>query len=391
MPHRPRIALLIESSRAYGRGVLRGISAYSRTHGPWSIFHEERSIDDAAPDWLENWEGDGIIARIESRRLLKRLRATGAPIIDVRGRFDLDDIPLVETNDRKVTRLAVDHLLERGFRRLAYCGVEGANYSERRLSYYREYAKGHNIEPLVFQPAQTPPASADTVARERWGMLHEEAVVQWIDQLPKPIGVMACNDIRGRQVLNACRTHGVAVPDDVAVIGVDNDETVCELADPPMSSVEPNTERIGQVAAELLDRMMQGQTPDKHKAFINPVGVVTRRSTDVLAIDDREIAQAVRYIRDHACDGISVEDVLDHVPLSRTTLDRRFNAAFGRTPKAEIVRVRVERVKQLLRETDYTLIRIADLAGFSHAEYLNVAFKQKVGVTPGKYRAQVRG
>ncbi|MDX1564183.1 MAG: substrate-binding domain-containing protein, partial [Phycisphaeraceae bacterium] len=200
--------------------------------------------------------------------------------------------------------------------------------------------------------------------------------------------VMACNDLMGQQVLNASRAVGVSIPEEVAVIGVDNDELFCDLSDPPLSSVEPNTEKIGYEAAGLLDRMMQGEPPPSAKVFIDPMGVVTRQSTDVLAIEDRHVAAAVSFIRQHACDGINVEDVLQHVRIPRSSLERRFSASIGRTPKAEIVRVQIERVKQLLAATDYILPRIAELAGFKHPEYMSVVFKQKTGRTPGQYRKE---
>jgi LacI family transcriptional regulator len=217
-----------------------------------------------------------------------------------------------------------------------------------------------------------------------------ERVAQWIQSLPKPIGLMACNDIRGQQVLNACRAVGVAVPDDVAVIGIDNDEVLCELSSPPLSSVVANTERIGYEAAALLDRMMKGGKAPKHPIVIGPLGIVTRRSTDVLAIEDRHIAAAVRFIRERACDGVDVGDLLQAVPLSRSTLERRFYKVLNRSPKEEILRVRMNRAKQLLAETDFPLSWIAEKIGLEHTEYLSVIFKKRTGMTPAGFRAKSR-
>ncbi len=384
---RPHVALLIESSRGYGRGLLRGVARYARTRGPWALYFQERGMADASPSWLGEWRGDGIIARVETRALEKAIFATGLPAVDLRGKLDLS-LPLIETNDRAVCRLAADHLLERGFRQFAYCGFAGANYSIRRLRYFPTMIEqaGHSCHIYPSDANGDDPYSSPQKEVEQHGILYEDQVARWIASLPKPIGIMACNDIRGQQVLNACRAIGVAVPDEVAVIGVDNDEILCELSDPPLSSVAPDTLRIGFEAAALLDRMMRGEKPPADKLFVQPKGVVTRQSTDVTAIEDRDIARAVRLIRQRACGGLTVEKVLDEIPLSRSTLDRRFREALGRSPKAEIARVRLERVKELLTETDFTLAEIARRTGFRHPEYLSATFKRELGVTPGEFR-----
>ena len=210
----------------------------------------------------------------------------------------------------------------------------------------------------------------------------------WLRSLPRPIGIMACNDMRGQHVLDACRRINAAVPEEVAVIGVDNDELVCDLCDPPLSSVMPNPQRIGFEAAALLDRLMEGEKPQQMSKLVEPLGIVTRQSTDVLAIEDPLVASAVKYIRQRACDGISVVDVLHHVPVSRSILERRFRKFIGRSPQSEIRNVQLKRVKQLLRETDLPLERIAALSGYDHPEYMSVVFKRELGQTPGQYRTQ---
>jgi len=180
------------------------------------------------------------------------------------------------------------------------------------------------------------------------------------------------------------------VPDEVAVVAVDNDELLCELAHPPLSSVIPNTRRTGYEAAALLDRLMSGGKSRGETHLIPPLGVATRLSTDVLAIEDPHVSRAVRFIREHACDGINVQDVLRAVPQSRRLLEGRFRKLLGRTPHEEILRVQVQRVKQLLTETDLTLDAIAERTGFSHTEYLSVVFRREVGTPPGRFREQNR-
>jgi LacI family transcriptional regulator len=383
------VALLIESSRAYGRGLLLGVAKYIREHGPWSIFLQERGLGDLSPGWLEDWEGDGIIARVETRPMADAIQRLRLPAIDVRYLLDDLKLPSVRTDDVATARLGAEHVLERGFRHFAFCGFDGADYSDIRRDIFAERIGQAGFRCHIFEDPQRP-LKATTLEYEEHGLMYEDLVARWLKDLPKPIGLMACNDIRGQQVLNACRAIGVAVPDDVAVIGVDNDEVLCELADPPLSSVVPNTERIGYEAAALLDEMMGGKKPPRQPIFIEPVGIVTRRSTEVLAIEDRHIAAAMRFIREHACEGIDVGDVVRAVPLSRSTLERRFARALGRSPKEEILRVRLSRAKQLLAQTDFSLALVAEKVGLEHAEYLSVIFKKKIGLTPGQFRVDAR-
>jgi LacI family transcriptional regulator len=388
-PSRPRVALLIESSRAYGRGTLLGVAKYVRAHGPWSIFFQERGLGDVAPRWLQNWEGDGILARVENAAMAGAIRRLGLPAVDLRYLLPHLKIPSVRTDDEAATGLAWEHLRERGFRHFGFCGFNGADYSDIRRDQFARRVADAGLRCHVFV-ASRQPGEVSTLKREEQGLTDGARVAEWIQELPKPIGIMACNDIRGQQVLNACRAVGVAVPDEVAVIGVDNDEVLCELSDPPLSSVAANTERIGYEAAALLDRMMAGSPPPAEPIVIGPLAIVTRRSTDVLAIEDRHIAAAVRFIRERACDGIDVGDLLRAVPLSRSALERRFTKVLNRSPKEEILRVRLNRAKQLLSETDFPLSLVAEKIGLGHCEYLSVIFKRKTGLTPAQFRAQSR-
>jgi len=214
----------------------------------------------------------------------------------------------------------------------------------------------------------------------------QQDLAEWLLSLPKPLGVFAAHDLRALCVLDACRRAGILVPEQVAVIGVDNDETLCNLADPPLTSVKINLELIGYEAAALLDRLMRKKKAPKQPQTVSPLCVVTRRSTDIVAIDDPLTAQAVRFIRQHACDGISVAEVSKHCAVSRRVVERNFSQFLGSSPHEQIIRVKLARVKQLLAETDYSLDTIAAKSGLSHAAYLSVLFKKEIGTTPGEYR-----
>lgn len=380
---RRNVALLVESSRAYGRHLLRGIADFSRTRGNWALLHQEMTIDVQVPGWMRDSGIDGVIARVDSHNV-KSLRRLNVPCVDVRCSRVHDGIPQVETDDRAVARIAFEHLRDRGFQRLAYCGFENAHFSENRLNAFRAAAADAHLPLSVYQtPGRI---NARTTSIEEIGAADSKALSSWLQSLEPPTGMLVCNDIRGQQVLNACNALNIAVPDDLGVLGVDDDDTVSPLCNPPLSSVQPNAQRAGYRAAEILDGMMNGVAPSSNIEYIAPVTVVQRMSTQVVAVEDREVARVCRFIREHACEGIDVNDVAQFTTLSRRQLERRFRAELNRTPHDEITLVQIDRVKQLLRESDLSLEQIAPLAGYTHKERLGAVFKRECGETPGTYR-----
>ena len=345
--HRPpKVTLLVETSNAYARELLHGVRAWLREHGPWSIWLAEAGRGAAPPSWLRDWKGDGIIARIETPALARAVAAAKLPTVDVSAARQLPDVPWLETDDRAIARAAADHLRERGFQSFGYYGDARFNWSRWRGEAFAAQVAEHGqallcsvfVEPTLRRGSSPPDGEAD----------------------------------------------------EVAVVGVDNDELLCDLADPPLSSVIPDVRRTGYEAAALLARLMRGDKIRGEGRLFAPLGVATRQSTDVVAVEDKNISAAVRYIREHACEGISVADVLKVAPLSRRVLETRFQKLLGRSPHAQILGVKLERVKRLLGETDLSLSAIADRTGFAHVEYLSVAFKRNVGVTASEYRAGKR-
>ncbi|RIK83188.1 MAG: XylR family transcriptional regulator [Planctomycetota bacterium] len=379
MKRRKAVALLIETSNAYARGLLDGIIAWQREHEAWSIYLPEQERGAAPPAWLKSWQGDGIIVRIETEAIANAVRRTNLPVVDVSAARRVPDIPWVETHDEAIANLAAAHLLERGFRHLAFCGEQGFNWSQWRCEHFecRVKAAGATFHQYHSKSRFDHDFSWN---RER------QRLMNWLSQLPRPIGIMACYDIKGQQVLDACRELDIAVPEEMAVVGVDNDARICNLSTPPMSSIIPDSRRTGYEAARLLDAMMAGVNVPADAHLIPPLGIAERPSTDILAIDDADIVKAMRFIRQHAFDGINVGDVLKQVSLSRRALEDRFQRLIGRTPHQEIERLRMDRVKQLLVETSLPLQTIAQRTGFRHAEYLAVAFKRFTRQTPGQFR-----
>ena len=373
----PHVALIVETSKQYDRGLLRGIGRYVKGHGPWSIYIEERGARDATPVWIRHWKGNGIIARIKDTAMADALLATGVPIVELRAVVDLD-LPTVYCDDSAIGDVAVRHFKERGFRHFAFCGRSGMRWSElREHAYRRRLAElGHECHDY------TPQRHGRSLTWEQ----EQDDVARWLDSLPKPIAVLACNDIRGIQVLDACRRIALPVPERVAVLGVDNDVVLGELSDPPLSSIDQDLERIGYEAAALLDRLMNGDRPPPGPVLVEPLGVVSRRSTDAVAIEDPAVASALRLIRQHACEQVGIDFLAEHTNLSRRVLQRRFKAATGRTLQEQIHDAQLERIKQMLVETDLKLDSIARRSGFNYIGYMCSFFKSRTGMTPGEYR-----
>ncbi len=371
---RPHVALIIESSIEYGRGVLRGIGRWLKEHGPWSIFLEQRELGAALPGWIRAWDGDGIITRSDDPRIVK----AGLPTVGLYDRAeDRLRLPMILNDNLAVGRMAARHLADRGFRHLAYYGVRGERWSELRLEGVEAVARAAKATLSVHPSGGKWEAS-------------QERLKSWIAGLPRPLGLVAANDIHGLRALDACRRAGLAVPEQVAVVGADDDAELCELSDPPLSSVTFNPERVGYDAAGLLDRLMAGRPGPAEPVQVPPLGVSTRQSTDILAIDDADVAKAIHYIRRHAFEGITVEDVLEEVPLSRRALEHRFRRRLGRTPKEEIQRLRFEQAKNLLSSTDLPVARISDRLGFHQPAYLSAAFKRETGLSPAAFRNRRR-
>ncbi|MCC7145327.1 MAG: DNA-binding transcriptional regulator [Phycisphaeraceae bacterium] len=368
----PRVALIMYTSPSQERGLLAGISQYVRTHNRWSLYVQSHWMDN--PEGLASWKGDGIIAYVNNSHLLEAIRQTGLPTVNVAEGLEQPLIPAVLPDNHAIGRLVAQAFLDNGFTNFAFSGINTAIYSNERMEGFEKtiQAQGykcyrcHGDEEYDWNE---PPKGLEDSIRA----------------LPKPVGLFACFDARARQVVETCHNQGIAVPEEVAVIGVNDDELICNLAEVPLSSVSLRSEQRGYEAARMLDQLMAGQRVEE-VIRIGPQHVVTRRSSDMLAIDDPEVAQAVRYIRLHATEPIGVQHVVDKVLVSRRSLERRFRRILGRTPSDEITRVRVERARQLLDETDLPMTQIASASGLGDAVNLSRVFKRKTGMTPSQCR-----
>jgi LacI family transcriptional regulator len=380
----PHVALLIETSREYGRGLLRGIIRYQRMHRPWSLYFQPRGSRDPAPTWLRNWRGDGILARIESRAMASAVRRTGIPAVDLRFAVPRLGLPAVGIDNHTVVRAAFDHFLSRGYRRFAFCGVraEQSIWMDYRRRLFERLTTEAGYTCDVFVP---PARAASDWERE------QKRLTKWVRGLGTPVAVLACNDERGLQVLDACRRAGVRVPDEAAVLGVDNDEFLCGLATPPLSSVDIDVEHVGYRAAELLDRLMGGEPWPSEPILLPAAGVVARRSTDGYAVEDADLASALRFLRDHACDGLRMRDVTRATGMERRTLERRLKATLGHSPKEEVTRIQIEEARRLLSGTDLPVKIVACRAGFANGRYFSRVFRTRAGASPIEFRRQFGG
>ena len=301
------------------------------------------------------------------------------PVVDLNDLHENLGFPRVSSDHLLVGRAAAGHFREKSLKNFAFCGYSGEAWSEKRRDGFCRLAVEAGGPVSVFESPWRGAGNAR-------GNADLKRIAQWLRGLPKPVGVMACNDVRGLDVVNACEQAGLLVPEDVAVIGVDNEEIHCDFCNPPLSSVEPDSEGIGYLAAELLDALMHGEKTNGKSVLLPPLRIVSRPSTDALAVEDVLVKRTVRFIREHALRGCTVEGLADHLKVSRSTLERRCRDALNRSPQEEIRRTRIDGIRKLLTETNFTLEHIAELCGFEHTEYMGVFFKRLTNQTPGEYR-----
>lgn len=376
--HVPRVVLLIESSRSSGRSLLRGIADYARYRGPWAFYWEPGGLEKVWPQ-LKTLDADGIILRDVEK--LDDVLAYGLPAVVVgHSKQEIPGLANVITDSDAIGSMAAEHLLNCGFGHFAYCGFEGLPWSNLRgQSFSGRLTKGG------FKAHFYPGLPAHDIPGWKGERYY---IAEWLKSLPKPLGLMACNDDRGEQVIEACKIAGLQVPDEVAIIGADNDELVCDLSDPPMSSIAINFERAGFESAQVLDRLMHHRAVRDKKILVPATHVVPRRSTDIVAVNDRQVANALRFIRDRAREVIAVPDVARAAGLSRRVLEKRFQQLLRRSVLSEIRRVRVSQICRMLVETNESISQIGSALGYTGTEHLARYFRQEKRMTPLTYRRQ---
>ena len=379
-----KIELRISLSDAYGRATARGVIRFAKTRGDWKLYGAVRRDFGFQPDEEDvpaERRPDGIIARVESAAEARELAGFGIPVVDVAGAFPFAGSAgttfLEANNDDFLTgRRAGEYLRGLGFRNFGFCGVAAVDWSKRRRHGFAE-AVGAGNESM--QSFERPLDWWKDIGRE------EPELRTFLQRLPLPAALFACNDLAGLKVVESCRMSGLAVPDEVAVLGVDDEDLVCELADPSLSSVRLDCEGIGRAAAELMDQILNGETVER-KRVVAPKEVIERESTRTMAADDELAARALSWIRANVMRGIDAGELAAAFPVCRRALERRFKAAWGKTPHEAIIGARLERAKRVLAATDLPLDEVARESGFGGLQRFHIAFKKNEGLSPGAWR-----
>jgi LacI family transcriptional regulator len=375
-----RVALLLESDMAFDRAIARGVGEFIRSRSGWVILMDP--MTEATLEGLKYWDPDGIITSIHLPAIDDIAKLSNVPKVGFGSYSEENDghltFPIVTSDQEEIGRMAARYFINKGMRHFAFCGGdEKALWCRQRREGFNQELKenGHvceNYEPDFPSPTHMPDAL--------------RSLGLWLERLPKPCGVFVFFDGWARWVLDACVIRQLQVPQQLSVLGVDNDRWLCELAQPRLSSIDANAMTAGYTAADLLDRLMKGDSACPPLTYIAPSKVEERDSSSYMAFADPEVAFAMRYIKEHACNPITPADVLKVTGMSNSTAYRKFIKSIGRSIHSEIQRIQMERVKELLTSTNLNVTSIAQQAGFENIRYLTQVFKDATGFTPTEYR-----
>lgn len=378
-----RIGLLVSAWNEYGRGIIEGVWQYAERHGPW-LLEMQPTTQDGSTDIPAGWAVDGVIASVQTSRLAVKLRESGMPVVNVSGsRRQGIDFPRVTSDAEAVARMGLTHLRDKGLRHIAFCGEPHRPFLDFWTDACRRAMLDAGLEPMIYEPAKGLDATTgiDAMQNDRH---------RWIHSLPKPVGIIGWDTSLCRNLTMICTASGIKVPDQVAIISLETEDLLGKTMHPPLSGVDIPVKRIGYEAAAVLERMLGGLPVECGETLLEPLGVTQRQSTDVAACDDPHVIKTLRFIRDHAHEGIDVRDVLKAMPIARRSLERRFVDLLGRTPAEEIRRVKIERVRRMLESTDLPILDIASSCGFNYMEHMIPVFKKYHGCTPSQYRKNAR-
>lgn len=383
-----KVILLTDIGEAYGTNLLKGVTSYSKKYGPWvfcrmpGYFRETKGIDGILK-WAKEWDANGLIGQLHNTSEVEKLMNEGIAVVAQDFKERHSSIPNITGNYQKTGQIGAAYFLRKGFKHFAFYGFKNIVWSRERAHGFEQFLKqkGHKVH--YFENPR------DYKSRELW-YYKPSALSKWLKSLPKPIALMACDDNQGMHIAEACRLANVRIPEDVAVLGVDNDEMICNLSDPPLSSIALDAEKGGFEAARLLHMMIQNKSESFYDIIVEPIQIVTRNSTDIYAAKDQLIGSALKFIHNNIEDNPKVGDVLKHVPLSRRSLENRFLKATGLPVYEYICTLRIERFTQKLVETEQTVFEIALELGLNDSKNIARQFKEIKGLTPSEYRKRHR-
>lgn len=385
--NRRQVALAYPVSVPWQALFVRGVTAYAEEHGGWSLTTSPPALDGAGEQAislqsLRGWPGDGVIGALTTRDEIRAAERLPKPFVNVASALKTTKFPRVRPGHAGMGRLAAEHLLDRGLRRLAYFGVEGLWFSKQRGLGFVQRAEQAGVSCDVLEASRNPDASLTWQQRLA-------PLTRWLQSLRPPVGLLAIQDYRAWMVVDECERLGLRVPHDVAVIGLDDEPTVCEFCTPTLSSVSRNSWRLGFETAALLDRLMDGESPPTEDTVVPSGDVNARQSTDTIAVEDPHVAMAAVFIHDHAGELIGVDHVVRATSISRRQLEVRFRRVLNCTIHDYICRERIERAKRLLTGPERIKLRqVAAACGFATVERMRLLFKRTTGLTPLEYRSE---
>jgi LacI family transcriptional regulator len=378
-----KIILLIDFSEEYSKSLLRGITKYSKENGPWVFcrmptFYRESYGIDGILKWAKEWGANGIIGQLYNDPDIQKIIEAGIPLIaeDFKERFS--NIPNITGAYNETGKIAAEYFLKKGFKNFAFYGFKNIVWSRERSDGFENRVRQSGYKVHYFEHKKSR-------SRELW-YYKPSSLSLWLHSLPKPIALMACDDNQGQHITEACKHIGIRIPEEVAVLGVDNDETICNLSDPPLSSIELDSEKGGYEAAKLMDLLISNRKQEYHDIVVKPTNIITRQSTDIYATSDFYISSTLKYIHQNIDKNLKVENVLKQIPLSRRSLEKRFQNITGFPVYKYIYSLRIEKFAQKLLETNNSIFEIALETGFSDGKNVSRQFKQIKGCTPIEYR-----
>jgi len=382
-----RVAVFVETSRAYGRALCEGIADFAQGNGHWVFEGGGESWEEG----LRSLSGktDGVLARIPNAKMARTLSRLNVPVVDLYRWRDYPAIAAVDVDHAAIGRMAAEWFVDRRFKNFGFCGYTGAPFSDLRGTAFREAIAACGYACSFYKEA---PFSSDFLGKmilraERYGNPPDrDRLAVWLESLERPAAVFCCHDIRAYQVITLCKELGLSVPRDVAVMGVDNDRILCGFSDPMLTSVDPDAWRIGWTGAQLLFGLMAGSGKGVRRLLVSPSRMVERASTETDPVDPPWLSEALRFIRQEISSGVNAAEVIRHVGFSHTQVERVFTRVLGNTIHQEITRLRMREACRLLLETPLSAAEVAKSAGFSSAQYFNRLFCRTYQATPGEYR-----
>jgi LacI family transcriptional regulator len=375
-PPSRRVALAFPARFGHLPQLVHGVTDYARAHGRW-LLTTGSELFGLPVATLRKWRGDGVLAVLASAADAAAARRLTVPVVGMFGTVRTPGVPRVMVDQAAIGRLAADHLITRGFRRFAFYGLRAAAYSADRERAFAEHLTGRGFQLHRYHSSGTPDR------RQPWR--ETESLRRWLEGLSPPVGLFAANDHRARMAADACTLAGRRVPEDVGVIGVDNDEIACEFGDPTLTSIACDWRAVGFEAARLLDQAMQGQRLGHVDRLIAPIGVVSRESTDVMVTDHPAVARAVAFARDRLGEQIGVKALVSAAGVSRRHLELAFGRSLGCSPAEFLARLRAEQAKELLTRGDHSLTAVAGACGFTDLRHFRRVFERVVKLTPREY------